>query len=159
VKRYRIFLLFVVLVFMIGIFTPACLANGFIMEQDSATSGGLVQRQIDVSSPASGAYLYENMTVVGFAEITETFTMGNIPPGSSGSRMDDFFGTGSGNIFNTDQSESPAPLPALNSDSSITENSGMPGSAVLGATAESSLDPDDIVETGRLLIAGWFDLF
>lgn len=55
------------------------------MEQEAGTSGGTVKRHIDMSSPWSGAYLHENMTVVGKAEIRESFSMNNTGPGAGGS--------------------------------------------------------------------------
>ncbi|MDW7738446.1 MAG: hypothetical protein SCJ97_00100 [Bacillota bacterium] len=55
----------------------------FVIEQVAATSGGITRRHIDVSSPHSHAYLFEDMTVVGKAEIRESFEMNNIAPGSS----------------------------------------------------------------------------
>jgi len=62
------------------------LDNSFEMEQEAGTSEGTVQRHIDISSPWSGAYLYENMTVVGKAEIRESFSMNNTGPGAGSSR-------------------------------------------------------------------------
>jgi hypothetical protein len=55
--------------------------NYFSIGQMARTSQGVVRRFIDISSPWSHAYLMEDMTVIGFAEISETFTMGNLPRG------------------------------------------------------------------------------
>lgn len=54
----------------------------FKIEQQTGTPKGTTKRHNDISSPGSGAYLHENMTVVGKAEITETFTMDNLKPGN-----------------------------------------------------------------------------
>jgi len=55
--------------------------NYFNIDQMARTSMGTVRRFIDVSSPWSHAYLYEDMEVVGMAEIEESFAMNNIGPG------------------------------------------------------------------------------
>ena len=55
--------------------------NYFNIDQMARTSQGTVRRFIDVSSPWSHAYLYEDMEVVGMAEIEETFAMDNLEPG------------------------------------------------------------------------------
>jgi len=54
----------------------------FNIEQHARTSMGAVQRFIDISSPWSGAYVYEDMTVVGKSEINEAFSMVNLGPGA-----------------------------------------------------------------------------
>jgi hypothetical protein len=73
-----------------------CSANGFVLDQDMSNSQGTVNRYIDISSPFSGAYLYENLTVVGRSEITDSFTMHNLPPGVDADTgfdlIDDIFG-------------------------------------------------------------------
>ncbi len=53
----------------------------FNMDQKARTSQGTVKRYIDISSPWSGAYLFEDMSVVGKSEITEAFKMPNLPAG------------------------------------------------------------------------------
>ena len=53
----------------------------FRMTQMARTSDGDVKRYIDISSPWSGAYLYEDFEVAGFAEIVDSFTMINLPAG------------------------------------------------------------------------------
>ena len=56
--------------------------NYFNIDQFARTSQGTTQRYIDISSPWSGAYLHEDMTVVGTAEIDESFSMDNVAPGA-----------------------------------------------------------------------------
>jgi len=55
--------------------------NYFNIDQMARTSQGTVRRYIDISSPWSHAYLYEDMEVVGMAEIEEDFAMDNLAPG------------------------------------------------------------------------------
>ena len=55
--------------------------NYFNVDQMARTSMGTVRRYIDISSPWSHAYLYEDMEIVGMAEIDEAFVMQNLAPG------------------------------------------------------------------------------
>ncbi len=55
--------------------------NYFNIDQFARTSQGTTQRYIDISSPWSGAYLSEDMSVTGAAEIDESFEMDNLEPG------------------------------------------------------------------------------
>jgi len=54
----------------------------FKMNQTARTSMGFVGRYIDMSSPWSGAYLYEDTEMTGFVEIVENFNMTNLPAGA-----------------------------------------------------------------------------
>lgn len=54
----------------------------FNMEQMARTSQGTLKRYIDISSPWTGAYLHEDMSVVGKSMITEAFRMPNVPAGA-----------------------------------------------------------------------------
>lgn len=54
----------------------------FEIEQEASTTGGTTKRYIDISSPWTGAYLYEDMVVEGSANIKETFEMENLAPGA-----------------------------------------------------------------------------
>ncbi len=58
------------------------IGNYFNIGQHAYTSSGVTGRYIDVSSPKSGGYLNEEMTVVGMADIIERFSMNNLPAGS-----------------------------------------------------------------------------
>ncbi len=49
----------------------------FSIEQRAYTSSGETRRNIDISSPVSGAYVMDDMTVTGMADIWETFSMDN----------------------------------------------------------------------------------
>ncbi len=55
--------------------------NFFDIYQFARTFGGEVKRYIDISSPWSGAYIHEDMSVIGEAEIFEPFIMVNLPSG------------------------------------------------------------------------------
>ena len=54
----------------------------FKMKQTARTSMGFVGRYIDMSSPWSGALLYEDTEFTGFSETVETFNMTNALAGS-----------------------------------------------------------------------------
>ncbi len=54
----------------------------FNLEQETGVQRGTTKRYIDVSSPWSGGYLYDNMVVEGKVEIKENFSMNNMNPGS-----------------------------------------------------------------------------
>lgn len=56
--------------------------NYFTIEQETYVSSGETKRHIDISSPSSHGYLYEDATVTGMARITDSFTMDNLPAGS-----------------------------------------------------------------------------
>jgi len=55
----------------------------FYIDQHAYTSSGVTGRYINVSSPISGGYLYEDMLLVGMADIKESFSMMNRPARSS----------------------------------------------------------------------------
>ncbi len=66
-----------------GIATGAdYVGNFFNIDQMARTSQGTTRRYISISSPWSGAYLMEDMVVVGAAEIEESFEMDNIKAGA-----------------------------------------------------------------------------
>lgn len=54
----------------------------FHIEQEASTTGGTTRRYIDISSPWTGAYHYEDMTIEGKARIQESFQMDNLAPGT-----------------------------------------------------------------------------
>ena len=55
--------------------------NYFNIEQMARTSQGTVKRYVSISSPWSHGYAFEDMSVTGFAEISDAFSMNNIVPG------------------------------------------------------------------------------
>ncbi len=127
--------------------------GSFEMEQETGTSGGTTKRNIDISSAWSGAYIHENMTVVGKAEIKESFSMNNIK-GSSESDRDFFEGSnprsGTGNsagAAESDNSDGDEPA-SVNSDNPGKAEDNSPGS---GNKSEPELE--------TLNIPAWSDLF
>jgi len=52
--------------------------NYFNIEQRAYTSSGETRRYISISSPESHAYVMEDMTVTGKADIRESFSMNNM---------------------------------------------------------------------------------
>ncbi len=59
------------------------IGNYFDIDQMARTSDGVTKRFIDISSPWSGAYLSEDMEVIGTTEIEEDFLMDNIAEGEA----------------------------------------------------------------------------
>ncbi len=53
--------------------------NYCTIEQETYVSSGETRRHIDISSPVSHGYLYEDATVTGMARITDSFSMDNLP--------------------------------------------------------------------------------
>lgn len=53
----------------------------FNVEQKSYVSNGETKRHIDISSPVSGAYLMEDVNVIGMAKIQDSFSLINYKPG------------------------------------------------------------------------------
>jgi hypothetical protein len=56
--------------------------NYFDIEQMARTSQGTVKRFIDISSPWSHGYVFEDMTATGYVEVSDAFSMKNLAPGS-----------------------------------------------------------------------------
>ena len=87
-----------------------CLGQTFSMEQQAGNSQGVVSRYISICDPWSGAYLNERVTVVGRAEIRDSFSMNNLWPAPGGENdfdLDSVFSSDTidMNIFNeTDHS-------------------------------------------------------
>lgn len=121
----------------------------FDMDQDAGSTGGTTKRNIDISSPFSGAYLYENMTVVGSAEIRESFRMGNIDPGPGAGSVsgDRKVKTGSG------PDDSPGSGPGINPDPAVKSNPGSEGEDNPASGAE------DYCGLKPVKIPAWSDLF
>lgn len=80
-----------------GLSGKPCHANSFAMEQSGGSTGGTNKRYIDISSSHSGAYFSERSVVVGFVEISESFSMNNVGNGSTtGSNFDGKWHSGFG---------------------------------------------------------------
>lgn len=63
------------------LYGDAYVGDYFSISQMSRTSKGVHKRYIDISSPWSHGYLYEDMSVTGLSEVTESFTLGNLASG------------------------------------------------------------------------------
>ncbi|MBW6463719.1 MAG: hypothetical protein SCJ94_01380 [Bacillota bacterium] len=57
------------------------MGNYFTIEQETYVSSGETKRHIDISSPYSHGYLYEDANITGMARITDSFSMENLPAG------------------------------------------------------------------------------
>lgn len=88
-----------------------CSAYSFEMDQGFSNSGGVVNRLIGISSPWSGGYLYEDLTVVGSASITDSFSMDNLGPGKNEDIFnvgdDHNLGFGTGDLYDFDGDKKP----------------------------------------------------
>jgi len=140
-----------------------CYGNEFIMEMETDNSTGTTKRLIDISSPFSGAYLYENVTVVGRSEITDSFQMNNLSPGkdiNAGFEIDDIFGSGSLDMDNFGDNNPgfkddiyPGADPENTSDPLTVGN---PGSAINGSTDGRAEDFFGIISHTALT---WSEMF
>jgi hypothetical protein len=123
------------------------------LSQHSSTTGGELRRHIDISSPWSGGYLFEDMTVIGSATVTESFSMGNLGPGSEADhwiKAYDDFGIGldpNPDIFPKAASPtSPAP---------VSGSVSKPVAAVAGSSVVTEAEDETNIRTGFR----WLDLF
>jgi hypothetical protein len=120
--------------------------------QHSSTTGGELKRHIDISSPWSGGYLYEDMTVIGSASVTESFTMNNLGPGAESDywkKAYDDFGIG----FDVNPDVFPkAATPA--SPAPVSGSVSKPASAVAGVSMITDPEEGNIRAGFR-----WLDLF
>ncbi len=130
------------------------------IEQEAGTTGGTVKRYIDISSAWSGAYIHENMTVEGKAEIKESFSMNNVKPGSDSSQSSGSKNVGSGESSNSGSDADQENNLETAENNSAEENNPNSGSNP-GTEAEnesgSGKDPEPELKTMDL--PGWSDLF
>lgn len=133
-----------------------CSANGFVLDQNMSNSQGTVNRYIDISSPFSGAYLYENLTVVGRSEINDSFTMDNLPPGVNADSGSDFIGDIFGPLPESDPATAPAPPQG---STSATEKTISAGSSASDDTAVLSVAITEDFGLRKTADYDWFELF
>ncbi len=133
------------------------------MTQSASTSGGTVKRYIDMSSPFSGGYLHEDMRVVGKASITESFTMGNVKPGSNaGSGIDKWdigpSGGSSGSSVEVNEGSGSA---GGSSSTGSDSNTGSGSSESTKVAAEEKASPPKEAVLGISITSypTWLDLF
>ncbi len=150
-NKHKILVALGIVTFMLVLPAQTGIAQVSGFTQHSSTTGGELRRHIDISSPWSGGYLYEDMTVIGSASVTESFTMNNLGPGSDADRWKkayDDFGIG----FNPNPDIFPK-VASPASPASVSGSVNKPAAVVAGAsvTAESEAD----IRVGFK----WLDLF
>ncbi len=119
--------------------------------QQSGTTGGELRRLIDISNPFTGGYLHEELTVVGSASVTESFTMNNLGPGSEADHWKNAY-----DDFGIGFDPNPDIFPKVASPASPAPVSGSvskPASAVAGASVVA--EPEADIRAGFR----WPDLF
>jgi hypothetical protein len=157
IKQYVI--VFIIVAFVI-LLSPAglCQTNTTStqsagLSQQSGMTGGELRRYIDISSPWSGGYIHEDLTVIGRASITDSFTMNNLSPGSDvdyWKKAYDDFDIGFG----------PSPFPeiippAKAGSQAVSGADSKPAAAVAGAKVEVEAESESNIRTGFR----WLDLF
>jgi len=129
-------------------------ASGFNINQSAGTSQGTVKRHIDISSPWSGGYVYEDMTIKGRVEITESFTMGTPVSGDRDFFDDDIF---------SDKAKQPAASAAgSNPEAGTASNPGSGKTAVAAnaSSASSESGIEAVLGISILAVPGtWLELF
>ena len=133
------------------------------INQSASTSGGTIKRHIDVSSPFSGAYIYEDMKVEGRASITESFTMDNMSPGSNaGSGIDDWdIGPSGGSAGSSleGNSGSGSTEGSVSTDSGSSAGSGSSESSTVAAEEKASPPKEAVLGISIVSYPSWLDLF
>lgn len=142
-----------------------CSAYSFEMEQGFSNSGGVVNRFIGISDPWSGGYLYEDLTVIGSASITDSFSMDNF---GSGVNEDIFdfgadhnLGFGTGDLYDFGSDDKPA---SESGKSNPFKTEGNPDSGnedifnFSGGDA-ADLDLEGYFSSSSMAIPTWLDLF
>lgn len=142
-----------------------CSAYSFEMDQGFSNSGGVVNRFIGISDPWSGGYLYEDLTVIGSASITDSFSMDNFGSGSN----EDFFdfgvdynlGFGTGDLYDFGGDEKPA---SESGTSSPFKPEGEPDSGNddifdFNSGDAADLDLEGYFSSNSIAIPTWLDLF
>jgi len=126
-----------------------CSAYSFEMDQGFSNSGGVVNRFIGISDPWSGGYLYEDLTVIGSASITDSFSMDNFGPGDNVDIFD--FGFDDNLGFGTDDLYDFGADDKTGSGNDDIYNFSGGGSAVL--------DLEVYFNSSSMAIPTWLDLF
>ena len=142
-----------------------CSAYSFQMDQGFSNSGGVVNRLIGISDPWSGGYLYEDLTVIGSASITDSFSMDNFGSGANEDIFDfgddDNLGFGTGDLYDFGGDEKPA---SESGTSSPFKPEGEPGSGNDDIFDFTSGDAADLYLEGyfsssSIAVPSWLDLF
>ena len=126
-----------------------CSAYSFEMDQDFSNSGGVVNRFIGISDPWSGGYLYEDLTVIGSASITDSFSMDNLGPGTNEDIFnvgdDHNLGFGTGDLYDFGGDDKPD----SGNDNIFNFNGG----------DAADLDLEGYFSSSSMAIPTWLDLF
>ncbi len=142
-----------------------CSAYSFEINQGFSNSGGVVNRFIGISDPWSGGYLYEDLTVIGSASITDSFSMDNFGSGANGDIFDfgddDNLGFGTGDLYDFGSNDKPASESGI---SSPFETEGNPDSGNeeifnFGGGDAADLDLEGYFSSSSIAIPTWLDLF
>lgn len=147
--------------------TGVCLAGSPGMEQTAGTSQGTLKRYTDISSPWSGAYLNMDLTVEGSSEITESFSMGNVPKTRQRDFPDTIFPPLTDHHNSEENSDGTASSinPSAESGGSIQTHSANSSSPVPAEEGSGSSGQDNQSELEHKLLFGsldfinWFALF
>jgi hypothetical protein len=143
-NKHKILVALIIVTFMLVLPAQTGIAQVAGLTQHSSTTGGELRRHIDISSPWSGGYLHEDMTVIGSASVTESFTMDNLGPGAESDywkKAYDDFGIG----FDVNPDVFPkAASPA-----------GKPAAAVAGTSVVTEAEDETNIRAGFR----WLDLF
>ncbi len=140
-----------IVVFMLVLPAQAGTTQEIGLTQQSGTTGGELRRLIDISSPWSGGYIHEDLTVIGRASITDSFTMNNLSPGSDSDywkKAYDDFDIG----FGSTPFQEAIP-PAKVGSEAISGSANKPAAAVAGASVTA--EPEADIRVGFR----WLDLF
>jgi len=144
-----------------------CSAYSFEMDQNFSNSGGVVNRLIGISSPWSGGYLYEDLTVIGSASITDSFSMDNFGSGANEDifdfdfGVDDNLGFGTGDLYDFGSDDKPA---SESGTISPFETEGIPDTGnedIFKVSDEDAadLDLESYFSSSSMAIPSWLDLF
>lgn len=170
-KRVFTALLLTIMFFMASVLIPAgsnvfegsldsiVYADEQGINQSASTSGGTVKRYIDISSPWSHGYLHEDMSVVGKASITESFTMDNMSPGSkAGSGFDDWdIGPSGGSSESSAEGNEGSDSTEVNSSAGSDSSTG--SSSTVAAEEKASPPKEAVLGISIVSYPTWLDLF
>ncbi len=117
-----------------------CHAGSFLVGQVSGNQSGTIKRHINISSPWSGGYIYEDFHAVGKVEVRETFRMGKIGPGAE-------------DLFDSESKGNPGPDTGGHTGSGTGNN---PGSGTKNSPASQATEIVELVASANLK---WRDLF
>jgi hypothetical protein len=152
-NKHKIIVALSIVTFMLVLPAQLGIAQVAGLSQHSSTTGGELRRHIDISSPWSGGYLYEDMTVIGSASVTESFTMDNLGPGAESDywkKAYDDFGIG----FDVKPNIIPKAASPTN-PAPVSGSVSKPAAAVAGTSVVTEAEDETNIRAGFR----WLDLF